>query len=156
MFQIHQPFPNSQITQFYILGRDQHIFIKQRDLQTASANIQDCRSSGNNIGKSFLRTGNGLIPQKTLFRVTEHIHLHTRILINFSQNDLGIFCLPQSAGSADPIICHLILFHDPPVIIEHLTKLLHHGIAYAPFRISISSQLHAIIHVVKRFQTIFS
>ena len=154
VFQTHQTFPKPQTSHLDVLGRHQHILVKQGDLDASASHFNNRGPLFYDLQKILFYGRNGFVAQESLLRIAQDMHLDSCILIDLSQNDLGVSRLPKSAGGAGPVVVHLVFLHDPLKIIQHAAQLLHQLIADLSPGVCVLSQLHAVIHMVQGFQAI--
>ena len=68
--QFFQTFADTKTSHTDTLGQHQSIFIKERDLQISSSDIQDRRTLLNSLFEAGFNGSNGFISQKMLFRIS--------------------------------------------------------------------------------------
>ena len=68
--QFFQPFTDTKTSHTDTLSQYESIFVKERNLQVSTSDVQNCRAFLNGFFEAGFNGRNGFISQKMLFRIT--------------------------------------------------------------------------------------
>ena len=125
-FQFLQSFTNTHASHLKALRCYQRIFIKQRNLQITTANIQNCCSFLNDLLEAGFNSSYGFISQKMLFRITQNLNPDTGPLIDLLLNDHRIYDFTKSTCGTRTILGYSKFLHHVAEIFQNDTYIIYH------------------------------
>ena len=125
-FQFLQSFTNTHASHLKALRCYQRIFIKQRNLQITTANIQNCCSFLNDLLEAGFNSSYGFISQKMLFRITQNLNPDTGPLIDLLLNDHRIYDFTKSTCGTRTILGYSKFLHHVAEIFQNDTYVIYH------------------------------
>ena len=146
--QFFQTFADTKTSHTDTLGQHQSIFIKERDLQISSSDIQDRRTLLNSLFEAGFNGRNGFISQEMLFRITQDFHPDTGSLIDLLQDDHRIFQLTERACCTRTPAFYPKFSHHAFKIIKDLAELIHSLHLKPSCSISSTAQLQLITDII--------
>ena len=148
-------FPDTEISDLHVLCDDQLGFVKNRDLNTSSVQIDDSGSLADHVLEASRNGGNRLVAQEPLLRVAQNPDIQSCRLADLAQNEQIIFRLADRARRNRAVTIHLIGVHDLPKIRQDITELIDHFKADPSGGKRIMAKLNLVRYLIDTMNTVF-